>query len=94
MNADEVARVYDTLLSAPGMDDEVRVDMRILRKQLFLLNHILNLPSLVQASELLKYIDKGFYRDLTELGTKFLDKASLTEFNAKFMNVNPQAPKS
>ncbi|ALM50128.1 hypothetical protein AMR72_15230 [Flavobacterium psychrophilum] len=94
MNAEEVSRVYDTLLSAPGMEDEVRVDIRIARKHLLLLNHILGLPGLTTASELLKHIDATFFENMKELGERFLDKASLTAFNAKFISVNNPGPKS
>ncbi len=88
MNAEERARVYDTLLSAPGMEDAVRIDMKIPRKQLLVLNHILSLPDLSKASELLKHIDGDLFRGLKELGGAFLEKSSLVEFNAKFINVN------
>jgi hypothetical protein len=94
MTTNEVARVYDTLLSAPGMDDGVRIDMRIPRKQLLLLNHILNLPELSKASELLKHLEGGLFDTLKELGNTFLEKSSLVEFNAKFMNVNHEGTKS
>lgn len=94
MNAEERARVYDTLLSAPGMDDEVRIDIKIPRKHLLLFNHILGLPQLGQASDILKHIDPGFFETMKELGERFLEKAALKDFNAKFMGVNPEGLKS
>lgn len=94
MTTNEVARVYDTLLSAPGMDDAVRIDMKIARKQLLLLNHILNLPELAKASELLQHLEGGYFEALKELGSTFLEKSSLVDFNAKFMTLNQGGNKS
>ncbi|MXN91689.1 hypothetical protein GR160_10670 [Flavobacterium sp. Sd200] len=95
MTTNEVARVYDTLLSAPGMDDAVRIDMKIPRKQLLVLNHILNLPDLSKASELLRHLESGkLFTELRELGNAFLEKSSLVEFNAKFITVHQENNKS
>jgi len=94
MNADEKKRVYDTLMSAPGMEDEVRVDIKIQRKHLLLFNHILGLGILPQASELLKHVDDGFFGAMKELGGKFLEKAGLADFNAKFISVHEGGDKS
>jgi hypothetical protein len=94
MTTNEVARVYDTLLSAPGMEDAVRIDMKIPRKQLLVLNHILSLPDLSKASELLGHLEGELFAGLRELGKTFLEKSSLVEFNAKFMTVNQEGNKS
>lgn len=94
MNAEEKKRVYDTLLSAPGMEDEVRVDIKIRRKHLLLFKHILGLHVLPQASELLKHVDPDFFSAMSELGDKFLEKAGLADFNAKFVSVYEVGDKS
>lgn len=94
MNSEEKKRVYDTLLSAPGMEDEVRVDVRIPRKHLLLFNHILGLQVLPQASELLKHVDADFFTAMKDLGARFLDKAGLADFNAKFISVHEAGDKS
>ena len=37
----DVAKVYDTILSIPGMNETVKIDMRIFRKIVLLLNGVI-----------------------------------------------------
>ena len=37
----DVAKVYDTVLTIPGMSDEVKVSLKISRKNLLLLNKVI-----------------------------------------------------
>ncbi|MEJ7678735.1 MAG: hypothetical protein WKG06_12930 [Segetibacter sp.] len=37
----DVAKVYDTILSIPGMNETVKIDMRISRKNVLLLNSVI-----------------------------------------------------
>ena len=39
--ANDVAKVYDTILSIPGMNETVEIDMRISRKNVLLLNSVI-----------------------------------------------------
>ena len=38
----DVAKVYDTILSIPGMNETVKIDMGISRKNALLLNSVIN----------------------------------------------------
>lgn len=94
MTTHEVARVYETLLSAPGLDDAVRIDMKIPRRQLLIINHILNLPAIGKGSELLQHLDGAFFDGLKELGELLLERSALVEFNKKLMRVGSDVQKS
>ncbi len=37
----DVAKVYDTILSIPGMNETVKIDMKISRKNVLLLNSVI-----------------------------------------------------
>ncbi len=39
LTTNDVARVYDAILSIPGMNDTVKIDLRISRKNVLLLKH-------------------------------------------------------
>ncbi len=41
LTTNDVAKVYDTILSIPGMNQTVKIDMRISRKNLLLLNSVI-----------------------------------------------------
>ena len=37
MNAKELASVYDTIMSIPGMNDQIKIDLKIRRRNVLLL---------------------------------------------------------
>jgi hypothetical protein len=37
MNAKELASVYDTIMSIPGMNDQIKIDLKISRRNVLLL---------------------------------------------------------
>lgn len=41
LTTDEAAQVFDTILSSPGMNDAVKIDLRISRKNVLLLTHFI-----------------------------------------------------
>jgi hypothetical protein len=41
LTTNDVARVYDTILSIPGMNEAVKIDIRISRKNVLLLNSVI-----------------------------------------------------
>ncbi len=46
LSAKDVAMIYETLLSSPGMNDAVRIDVKLLRKNVLLLVKVIELGSL------------------------------------------------
>jgi hypothetical protein len=41
LTIDDVAKVYDTILSIPGMNEKVKIDLKVTRKNALLLNRII-----------------------------------------------------
>jgi len=41
LTTNDIARVYDTILSIPGMNDTVKIDLKISRKNVLLLNRVI-----------------------------------------------------
>jgi len=41
-NANDVAKIYDTIMSIPGMNEKVKIDMKSSRKNVLLLNRVIS----------------------------------------------------
>lgn len=84
----DVAKVYDTVLSIPGMNDEVKVSLKISRKNLLLLNKLIERGLNGKDSEdksvsVLDTVPKETLQELGEIAAQLLNKAGLTETNEK-----------
>lgn len=84
----DVAKVYDTVLSIPGMNDEVKVSLKISRKNLLLLNKVIERGLNGKESEdksvsVLDTVPKETLQELGEIAAQLLNKAGLTEMNEK-----------
>jgi hypothetical protein len=82
----EMARVYDTILSIPGMSETVKIDLKISRKNVLLLNQVIQC-GLTEGgkttSPLLNSVPESVLQELTELAADCLKKAGLTELSEK-----------
>lgn len=83
-----VAKVYDTILSIPGMNDEIKVNLRISRKNLLLLNKVIERGINGKDSEdksisVLESIPKEALQEIGEIAVQLLSKAGLSEMNEK-----------
>ncbi len=84
----DVAKVYETVLSIPGMNDEVKVSLKISRKNLLLLNKVIERGLNGKESEdksvtVLDSVPKETLQELGEIAGQLLNKAGLTEMNEK-----------
>jgi hypothetical protein len=84
----DVAKVYDTVLSIPGMNDEVKISLKISRKNLLLLNKVIERGLNGKESEdksvsVLDTVPKETLQELGDIGGQLLQKAGLTEMNEK-----------
>ena len=84
----DVAKVYDTILSIPGMNDEIEVNLRISRKNLLLLNKVIERGINGKESEdksisVLETIPKETLQEIGEIAAQLLNKAGLSEMNEK-----------
>ncbi len=88
----DVAKVYDTILSIPGMNETVKIDMRISRKNVLLLNSVIKrgLASKDddQSSSLLANIPEETSQELNVFADDCLTKAGLTELSEKLSSLS------
>ncbi|WP_048906293.1 hypothetical protein [Pedobacter sp. V48] len=78
--------IYDALLSVPWMNEHVKVDLKISRKQILLLSQVI--LEGIQAtdgmlSELLAILPKESSSELKQQVVEFLQKAGLSELEGK-----------
>jgi hypothetical protein len=92
MTTNDVARVFDTILSIPGMNETVKIDLKISRKNVLLLNHVidrgLTAPDDEKSSILFSAIPEENLMDLKQLAEECLQKAGLAELREKLQNLN------
>ena len=87
LTTNDMAQVYDTILSIPGMNDTVKIDLKISRKNVLLLNRVIergltNNPD-ASSSHLLDIVPEDTLQELTLLANDCLKKAGLTELSEK-----------
>ena len=88
MQKNDVARIYDTVLSTPGMNEKVKVHLQITRKNLLLLHKLIERGLNGKDTDdktvnLLEIINGESLQELKEVAVELLDKAGLTEMNEK-----------
>lgn len=92
MTENDVAKVFDTILSIPGMNETVKMDFKISRKNVLLLNNVIERGSSPddnsKPSILLSSIPAENLQELKLLGEEFLQKASLNELYEKLKIFN------
>ena len=83
----DVAKVYDTILSIPGMNEVVKIDLRISRKNVLLLNQViergLSAKDDDKSSVLLGNVPEESLLELKNLSEECLQKAGLIELSEK-----------
>ncbi|WP_319004966.1 hypothetical protein [Flavobacterium frigoritolerans] len=92
MTPNDVAKVLDTVLSIPGMNDVVKIDLKISRKNVLLLNHVIerglstkgdDKPSILMTS-----IPDVNLEELRLFGDECLQKAGLIELSEKLKTLS------
>jgi hypothetical protein len=84
----DVAKVYDTILSIPGMNDEIKISLKISRRNLLLLNKLIERGLNGKENDdksisVLDIVPKETLQELSEIAVELLSKAGLTEMNEK-----------
>ncbi len=91
LSTNDVAKVYDTILSIPGMNEAVRIDVKISRKNVLLLNHVitrgLSSKEGDNSTEFLSSIPEETLQELRGVSEEFLQKAGLVELSEKLHNL-------
>ena len=90
LTTNDVAKVFDTILSTPGMNEMVKIDLKISRKNVLLLNHVIERGLSLQndASGLLGGLSKEGLSELKNVSEECLQKAGLVELNQKLTTLN------
>ncbi|MBS1781035.1 MAG: hypothetical protein JST70_17045 [Bacteroidetes bacterium] len=87
LTTNDVARVYDTILSIPGMNETVKMDMKISRKNVLLLHSVIQRGLSVKGDDaaqgLLVGIPQEALQELQGIADDYLNKAGLTELSEK-----------
>ncbi|AYN06558.1 hypothetical protein EAG11_04975 [Flavobacterium sp. 140616W15] len=91
MTENDVAKVFDTILSIPGMNETVKIDLKISRKNVLLLNSIIERGSASDdesKSIFLSSIPVESLKELKLLGDECLQKAGLNDLYEKLKIFN------
>ncbi len=90
ITTNDVAKVYDTVLSIPGMSEPVRIDLKISRKNVLLLCHVIKdgLALKNDASGLLRSVSEQGLSELKSIAEECLQKAGLVELNEKLTTLS------
>jgi hypothetical protein len=86
MESKDAAKVFDTILSAPGMSEVVKIDLKITRKSALLLSSVIQRGLSAKEDDkggILDNVPKESLQDLTALSDECLQKAGLTELHDK-----------
>lgn len=87
MTTNDVTRVYDTILSIPSMNETVKIDLRISRKNVLLLNSVIERGLSVKdddkTASLIDGVSKENLQELKDIATDCLQKAGLMELSEK-----------
>ncbi len=94
LTTSDVAKVYDTILSIPGMNETVKIDVKISRRNVLLLNSVIERgltgkDADGKLSNLLDIVPKETLQELSAFSVDFLKKAGLTELSEKLSLLNP-----
>lgn len=92
MTTNDVAKVFDTILSIPGMNETVKIDLKISRKNVLLLNHVISRGVSAKDDEkssvLLTSIPEENLQELKQFGDECLQKAGLIELSEKLTTLS------
>jgi hypothetical protein len=85
MTSNQVTSVYETLLCIPGMNDQVKLDLKISRKQVLLLSQIIERGLRAEEGERtgMLSVSKQTGDELSQIAKDCLEKAGLVELSSK-----------
>jgi hypothetical protein len=90
LTTNDVAKVFDTILSTPGMNEIVKIDLKISRKNVLLLHHVIERGMAVEndVSGVLGSLSKEGLIELKNVAEECLQKAGIVELNQKLTTLS------
>ena len=92
LSVKDVTTIYETLLSSPGMNDTVKIDLRVPRKNILFLVRVLqlglSLRSQTPKGDLINVISNETGDELMENTAEILRKSGLTELYDKLNSLH------
>lgn len=90
LTTNDVAKVFDTILSTPGMNEMVKIDLKISRKNVLLLHHVIERGMTVEndVSGVLGSLSKEGLSELKNVAEECLQKAGIVELNQKLSTLS------
>ena len=90
LTTNDVAKVFDTILSTPGMNEMVKIDLKISRKNVLLLHHIIERGMTMEndVSGVLGSLSKEGLSELKNVAEECLQKAVIVELNQKLSTLS------
>ncbi|MCF0040317.1 MULTISPECIES: hypothetical protein [Dyadobacter] len=87
MNAKELTSVYDTIMSISGMNDQIKIDLKISRRNVLLLTQAikraLSFPGVEGNPDLIEIASNETKEELLALSADCLQKSGLVELNKR-----------
>ena len=90
LTTNDVAKVFDTILSTPGMNEMVKIDLKISRKNVLLLHHVIERGMTIEndVSGVLGSMSKEGLIELKNVAEECLQKAGIVELNQKLTTLS------
>ena len=92
MTTNDVARIYDTILSIPGMSEMVKIEVKVSRKNVLLLHSVIERGLTSKEDDksyaLLESIPQETLQELHMVADNFLNRAGLSELSEKLNAFN------
>jgi hypothetical protein len=90
LTTNDVAKVFDTILSTPGMNEMVKIDLKISRKNVLLLHHVIERGMTIEndVSGVLGSLSKEGLIELKNVAEECLQKAGIVELNQKLTTLS------
>lgn len=89
----EVTLLYETIMSAPGMNDAVKLDLRIPRKNVLLLVKVIEKSLQAKPGEalegLVRAAGEGSIESIQQISLELLTKAGLLDMAGKLQTLQP-----
>jgi hypothetical protein len=88
----EIVKIYETIMTIPGMADEVKMNLKISRKNLLLLSKVIERGLSAKETDekslsVLEIVSKETLEELSEIPAELLQRAGLTEMNERLKSL-------